>query len=87
MVVDGEGRGIPVLHGFVKNKDMESISFCLQLLLKECDASLIKCFVVDKDMAEISALNDLFPNVPVSLCHSFSHLPGCAQVSFETCRA
>lgn len=45
MIIDGEGRGIPVLHGFVKNEDKESVSFCLNLLLKNCDVSLFKCFV------------------------------------------
>jgi len=69
MAVDGEGHGLPVLHAFVKKEDTEFIAKCLTALSSKYDTGLTCCFMVDKDFAEMSALELMFPDVPINICH------------------
>ena len=70
MCVDAEGEGRPVMHGFVVSENRANAGACLNFLKSVMiDASFAPAvFFVDKDLSEIAAVHDIFPEAFVRLC-------------------
>ncbi|GFO14471.1 Zinc finger swim domain-containing protein 1 [Plakobranchus ocellatus] len=69
MVVDHEGHGMPVFHAFLAKEDSHIMEKCLRIFALQYNSEHTSCFIVDKDMAEITAIGAIFSGVPVNLCH------------------
>ncbi|GFR77265.1 zinc finger SWIM domain-containing protein 3 [Elysia marginata] len=70
LCVDSEGSGRPVLHGFVRKECCASLMSCLTFLKSvfSVDMSGPSVFFVDKDLSEIAAVRETFPEALVKLC-------------------
>ncbi|GFN88658.1 hypothetical protein PoB_001516400 [Plakobranchus ocellatus] len=73
MVTDCEGRGITVMHAFLKKEDRISMEHCLKLSPQQNIFVATSCFVVHKDIAEIGAIETVFPDTLVNLCSVHIH--------------
>jgi zinc finger SWIM domain-containing protein 3 len=70
MVTDAFGRGQFVQHAFVANESKDVMVKVLKIFKEHNPASLETCvFMIDKDLKEDSALQEVFPNARVLLCH------------------
>ena len=68
MVIDGEGHGMPVFHALMAKEDRNIMQKCLHVFAQQFNSSHTRCFMVDKDMAEIAAIGAIFLGIPVNLC-------------------
>jgi zinc finger SWIM domain-containing protein 3 len=70
MVTDAFGRGQFVQHAFVSNESKDVMVKVLKIFKQNNPASTETCvFMIDKDLKEDSALQEVFPNARVLLCH------------------
>ncbi|GFS16872.1 zinc finger SWIM domain-containing protein 3, partial [Elysia marginata] len=70
MCVDAEGGGRPVLHGFIRSESCVSVIACLDFLKSIMSDALCapSVFFLDKDLSEIAAVRETFPEALVRLC-------------------
>jgi hypothetical protein len=70
MVTDAFGRGQFVQHAFVASESKDVMVKVLNIFKQNNPASSeISVFMIDKDLKEDSALQEVFPNARVLLCH------------------
>ncbi|XDV36723.1 hypothetical protein PO909_006453 [Leuciscus waleckii] len=67
LVRDDHGHGVPVAYIITSSETQETLTLALQRL-RPLFPKPPRCFMVDKDMSEINALNDVFPESDVLLC-------------------
>lgn len=66
---DGEGCGQPVAFGLLAREDQEHIEMFLNNFAANNDIHNTVITVVDKDMAEINAVNKCWPACHVIICY------------------
>ncbi len=69
LVEDGVGCGIPVLFAFVKNETSNILTSIVEWFCSQNDGSITRVVIVDKDLTLLSALQKLFKDSNVLLCH------------------
>ncbi|KAI2645117.1 Protein FAR1-RELATED SEQUENCE 8 [Labeo rohita] len=67
LVRDDHGHGLPVAYIITSSETQETLKLALQKL-RPVFPKPPRCFMVDKDMSEINALNEVFPKSDVLLC-------------------
>ncbi|RXN17254.1 zinc finger SWIM domain-containing 1-like protein [Labeo rohita] len=67
LVRDDHGHGFPVAYIITSSETQETLKLALQKL-RPVFPKPPRCFMVDKDMSEINALNAVFPESDVLLC-------------------
>jgi len=70
-VIDQHGMGRPVAQALVYREDQTHLQMMLTSVLEWAGTITFSCtvFVVDKAMAEIAALQAVFGNCTILLCH------------------
>lgn len=70
MIIDGEGKAMPVFHAYLAKEDMVIMESCLRIFAQQLNTETVRCFVVEKDIAEIAAdISAAFRGIPVNLCY------------------
>jgi len=67
-VVDSEGHGQPIAHALVAREDVAHITMFLDSAREWFPSVECAIFIVDKDYAEINAINAVFPDASIHLC-------------------
>lgn len=67
-VVDSEGHGQPTAHALVAREDVAHITMFLDSAREWFPSVECAIFIVDKDYAEINAVNAVFPDASIHLC-------------------
>ena len=68
LVEDNDGVGQPVAFGLLRREDTAHIKEFLNFFKANNGMQRTEAVVTDKDMAEISAVHECWPNVSVIIC-------------------